>query len=255
MNRFRLDGRRALVTGGSRGIGRAIAALYAEAGAEIVLAARTPETLEAAAAALRADGARVGTQVMDLAAPDTLAPAFAEAAGRHGPFDILVNGAAVSVRAPALALTLADFERVCRADLTGAFALSQAFAAALVARGAPGRIVNVASVASAFALRTPGTAYVSAKSGLIGLTRQMALELAPHGILVNALAPGYVETDMTAGFRDDAAFERWRAARVPLARWGRPEEIAGPALLLAAEAGSFITGSVLTVDGGLCACL
>jgi gluconate 5-dehydrogenase len=192
---------------------------------------------------------------MDVSDPATLADAYSAIVSRHGPIDILVNGAAISVRAAALDLSVADFDRVIRSDLSSVFALSQAFAKALIARGSPGRIINIASVASLFAVRTPGSAYVSAKGGVAMLTKQLAVEWASHGILVNAIAPGYIETEMTLAFRADAAFEKWREARVPQSRWGRAGEIAGPALLLAAEAGSFITGAMLTVDGGMTACL
>jgi gluconate 5-dehydrogenase len=255
MQIFRLDGKSALVTGGSRGIGLAIATLYAQAGAKVILAARGRAALESAAGKLRAEGFAASFEVIDVSDPTTLADDFNAIVSRHGPIDILVNGAASSVRASALDLSLADFDRVSRSDLSSVFALSQAFAKGLIARGSPGRIINIASVASFFAVRTPGSAYVAAKGGVAMLTKQLAIEWAAHGILVNALAPGYVETDMTSAFRADPAFETWREARVPLARWGRADEIAGPALLLAAEAGSFITGAILTVDGGMTACL
>ena len=255
MQTFRLDGKSALVTGGSRGIGLAIATLYAQAGAKVILAARGRPALESAAAGLRAGGFAASYEVIDVSDPAALAEGYSAIVSRQGPIDILVNGAAISVRASALELSVADFDRVSRSDLSSVFALSQAFAKALVVRGTPGRIINIASVASFFALRTPSSAYVTAKGGVAMLTRQLAIEWASHGILVNALAPGYVETEMTSAFRANPAFEKWREARVPLARWGRADEIAGPALLLAAEAGSFITGAILTVDGGMTACL
>jgi gluconate 5-dehydrogenase len=255
MQTFRLDGKSALVTGGSRGIGLAIATLYAQAGAKVILAARGRPALESATAGLRAGGFDASYEVLDVSDPSALAEGYSAIVARQGPIDILVNGAAISVRASALELSVIDFDRVSRSDLSSVFALSQAFAKALIARGSPGRIINITSVASFFALRTPGSAYVAAKGGVAMLTKQLALEWASHSILVNALAPGYVETEMTSAFRADPAFERWREARVPLSRWGRADEIAGPALLLATEAGSFITGATITVDGGMTACL
>lgn len=251
MNLFSLQGRRALVTGGSRGMGLAIAQAFAEAGADLVLAARNAPGLDAAAARLRATGRTVGVEPLDLARVDDIQPSYARILERHGPVDILVNAAAAVGRGKVTEMPVPDFEAVLRLDLAAVFALSQAFARACIERASPGRIINIASVASFFAVRTPSVAYASAKGGLVLLTKQMAFELAPHGILVNAIAPGYVATDMSRPFRDNREYETWRAARVPMQRWGEPAEVAGPAVLLASPAGSFMTGSVLTVDGGL----
>jgi gluconate 5-dehydrogenase len=253
MDRFRLDGQRALVTGGSRGIGLAIAKGYAEAGADVVIVARKVDELEAAAETLRSTGRAIGIEPFDLAGSEAIPDWYPQVLERHGPIDILVNGAAISRRGPSSELAIGDFDTVQRVNLTGVFALSQAFVRARLAIGRPGRIVNIASIASMVAVRTPSVAYVAAKGGMVMLTKQMAAELAPQGILVNAIAPGYMRTEMTAGFRTDAAFEAWREERVPLRRWGEPDEIVGAAILLASPAGSFITGSVLTVDGGLTA--
>jgi len=248
---FRLDGSRALVTGGSRGMGFAIARAYAEAGADVILAARSEADLHAAAERLAPTGRRIGVEVIDLARVDAVAPRFEDMLERHGPIDILVNCAAVASRGRAIDMPVQEFEATLRLDLSSPFALSQAFAKARVERGEGGRIVNVASVASLLAVRTPSTAYASAKAGMLLMTKQMAYEFARHGILVNAIAPGYVATDMSKAFRANAQGEAWRQARVPLERWGEPEDVAGAALLFASPAGSFITGSVLTVDGGL----
>lgn len=251
MKSFRLDGRRALVTGGSRGMGLAIARAYAEAGADVVIAARKADELEAAAHGLREFGRTVGTEVIDLSEVERIESRYAGMVDRHGAFDILVNSAAVSGRGLAVEMPLAAFEAVLRLDLSAAFAISQAFARGCIERAAPGRIVNIASIASFTAVPTPSTAYASAKAGVLLLTKQMAYELARHDILVNAIAPGYIETEMSRPFRDNAQYERWRENRVPMRRWGRPDEVAGAALLLASPAGSFITGTSITVDGGL----
>ncbi len=248
---FRLDGRRALVTGSSKGMGLAIARAYAEAGADVVLAARGADDLAKAAASLADTGRQIGTESIDLSVTGEIASRYQAMLDRHGPIDILVNAAAIASRGTVLEMAVADFEAVQRLDVAAIFALSQAFAKACIARGAGGRIVNIASVASLSAVRTPSVAYASAKGGLLILTKQMAFELAPHGILVNAIGPGYVATDMSRGFRANEAYESWREARVPLRRWGEPVDMAGAALLFASPAGSFITGSLLTVDGGL----
>ena len=253
MERFRLDGRRALVTGGSRGIGLAIAKGYAEAGAEVVIVARRADELEAAAEDLRLSDRTIGIEVFDLAEFKAIPDWYQQVLERHGPVDILVNDAAISLRGPSYELPIEDFDAVQQMNLTGVFALSQSFARARLTAGGSGRIVNIASIASMVAVRTPGVAYVASKGGIVMLTRQMAAELAPQGILVNAIAPGYMRTEMTTAFRADSAFEAWREQRVPLRRWGEPDEIVGAAILLASPAGSFITGSVLTVDGGLTA--
>lgn len=251
MNRFGLQGRRALVTGGSRGMGFAIAQAFAEAGADIVLAARDASALDAAARQLQPTGRQVGVEVFDLAQVENIAPRFAAMLERHGPIDILVNAAATVGRGKVTEMPVADFEAVLRLDLAAIFALSQVFARACMQRSAAGRIINIASVASFSAVRTPSVAYASAKGGLLLLTKQMAFELAPHGILVNAIAPGYIATELSKPFRETPEYETWREARVPMRRWGEPDEVAGPAVLLASAAGSFMTGSVLTVDGGL----
>lgn len=252
---FQLQGRRALVTGGSRGIGLAIARAYAAAGAQVVLLSRHEAGLREAAAQIEAPAGAVAIEAMDLAEVEHIEARYAALLERHGPIDILVNGAATSGRGRVLDMPVADFHQVLALDLSSVFALSQAFARACIARGVPGRIVNIASLASFTAVRTPSVAYASAKGELLLLTRQMAFELAPHNILVNAIPPGYVETEMTSAFRGNAANEAWRQARVPMQRWGAPHEIAGPALLLASAAGSFMTGSVITIDGGLTAVL
>lgn len=250
-DRFSLAGRRALVTGGSRGMGFAIARAYVEAGAEVVIAARDKGQLARAADELAGLGRPVATEAIDLADIEQIDARYAKMLEAYGPIDILVNGAALAGRGLALDMPVADFEKIVRLDLSSVFALSQVFARACVARGGGGRIVNIASVASFSAVRTPSAAYASAKGGLLILTKQMAFEFARHGILVNAIAPGYVATDMSKGFRANSEYEAWREARVPMQRWGEPDDVAGAALLFASPAGAFITGASLAVDGGL----
>lgn len=252
---FRLDGQRALVTGGSRGMGFAIAQAYADAGADVVIAARGEADLRTAADRLASTGRRIGVEAIDLAEIDAIESRYTAMLERHGPIDILVNCAAMFGSGRALDMPVAEFEATLRVDLSSPFALSQAFARTRVAQGAGGRIVNIASVASLLAVRTPSTAYASAKGGMVLMTKQMAFEFARHGILVNAIAPGYIATEMSKAYRAnteaEAKAEAWRQARVPLKRWGEPADVAGAALLFASAAGSFITGAVLTVDGGL----
>ncbi len=253
MNLFRLDGKRAIITGGSAGIGRGIAKGFAEAGADVLLVARTQTELDEAADDVRAAGHAVTTSTFDLLETGAIAGWYEKLVHDGGPFDILVNDAGMVEHGPAEQMPLADFERVLRLNLVACFALAQAFARERIAANAPGKIINVASVAGLEVSRYPAAPYPASKGALIQLTKDLANEWAPRGIHVNALAPGWVRTPMTKPAVDDPAFNDWLRQRVPLGRWGEPEDMIGPALLLASAAGDFLTGSVLVADGGLTA--
>lgn len=240
-----LHGRTALVTGASSGLGRHFADVLAAQGAGVVLAARRPEALEAARAEIEAAGGAARAVALDVADPASVEAAFAQIG--EAP-DIVVNNAGVTTDTPALAMDAATWDRVLDTNLTGAFLVAQAGARALRDAGKGGSIVNVASITG---LRPAGNlaAYAASKAGLIHLTKTLALEWARHGIRVNALCPGYIETDLN---RDFFASEAGKALirRIPQRRLGKPAELDGALLLLATDAGSYITGTALVADGG-----
>jgi gluconate 5-dehydrogenase len=246
---FDLTGRVALVTGSSRGLGWAMARALAGAGARVVLNGRDPAAVEARRAELAAAGIDADAMPFDAAAAD--APdAVARVLDRHGRLDVLVSNAATTVRKPALEQTDEDWDRVIGADLTAQFRLARAAGRAMVAAGW-GRILFTSSI-NGMIVRPGMVGYATAKTGLFGLVRVMAVELAAAGVTVNALAPGYFLTDGNASTRAaDPAFHDRIAGRIPMGRWGRPEELAAAALWLVSPAASFTTGTVVTVDGGM----
>jgi len=246
---FDVRGRRVLVTGASSGLGRHFALTLARAGADVVLAARRLEACEAAAAEARASGVRAAAVALDVTDAASV-KAAAEAAERAlGGLDVLVNNAGIAVTRPLLELTESDWDRVLDTNLKGAWLTAVETAKRMAAAGTGGSVINVASVL-AFRVTKQLSSYIAAKAGLVHLTRAMALELAPHGIRVNALAPGYVETDMNrAFFATEAGAKLVR--RVPQGRLGQPDDLDGALLLLASDASRYMTGAALVIDGGL----
>ncbi len=250
---FRLDGRLALVTGSSTGIGLALARGLAQAGAPVVLNGRDRARLAAAAAALRAEGHTVRESAFDATDPAAVEAAVASIEAQQGPIEILVNNAGITRRAPFTELRVEDWNAVMGTNVSGPFLVGQAVARRMVARRR-GRIINICSVMSE--LGRPGTAaYTASKGALKMLTKAMAIELAAHGITVNGIGPGYFATELTAPLVADEQFSAWVAKRAPIGRWGRVEELAPVAVFLASDAAAFVNGHVLYVDGGMTAAL
>jgi gluconate 5-dehydrogenase len=253
MTSFDLTGRLALVTGSRRGIGRAIAEAFLAAGARVVLNSPNGEQLETAAAELRDRGRAedVLTCAFDVAGGEAAEAALTEFVNEHGCPDVLVNNAGIQVRGPLTSLPLSDWRHVVETDLTSAFIVGRTVARGMIARGS-GKIINICSVQNHL-VRPTTAAYAAAKSGLGGLTRSMCAEWAGHGIQVNGLAPGYLDTELNATLVEDAEFTAWITRRTPAGRWGRPEDVTGPAVWLASPASDFVNGQVIFVDGGLTA--
>lgn len=247
----RLDGRVAVVTGASKGLGKAIALALAGAGARLALVARDRRQLDEAAAALRASGAEAepfAADVSDEAQVAALAPVVA---ARFGSVHILVNSAGVNVRKNLTDFTLEEWRRVVDTNLTGVFLMCRAFLPPMKGQGY-GRILNLSSTMSHVAL--PGrTAYCASKAGLLGLTRALALEVASEGITVNGISPGPFTTEMNTPLLADPEVNRFFTSRIPLGRWGKPEEVGKLALYLCSEEAGFITGADVLIDGGWCA--
>jgi NAD(P)-dependent dehydrogenase (short-subunit alcohol dehydrogenase family) len=249
---FSMQGRTALVTGAAGGIGRWLAAGLGAAGAAVVVSDIEGAALGDVAAALRAAGIEATAVVADLAdetAPDALVDAAVEA---FGGLHVVVNNAAVNRRGPILDMDGATWDRITRLDLRAPYFLSQRAARRMIEQGDGGSIVSISSVNAQYGLEQVSV-YGPAKAALSQLMRVMALEWAPHGIRANAIAPGFMDTPLAAPVWADPDVHRWILNRVPAERPGRPDELIGACLLLASEAGSFITGQTLVVDGGVLA--
>ncbi len=246
-----LRGKRAIVTGAAAGIGRAIAERLTGSGAVVTLLDLKGPEVEGAAAALRAKGAQARGLALDLGAVETVGPAIQAAARAMGGLEILINNAGIAAQKPFLEHEPADFERIFRINVFGLFAASRAAAAWMVEHRTAGRIVNIASVAG---LRgsTGRSAYGSSKAAVINLTQVAAQELAPHGITVNAIAPGPIETDMVRAVHSERTRAGW-LREIPMGRYGEPADIAEAAAYLVSDGAAYVTGQVLAVDGGFAA--
>ncbi|TDW23888.1 SDR family oxidoreductase [Kribbella kalugense] len=243
---FSLEGRTALVTGARRGIGAAIAAGYAAAGAELILMARDA-ALEDTLEAIKQNGGEATVITADFADPAAVEKAAIELA-RTRQIDILVNNAGTIRRAPAAETTTADWQHVIDVNLNSTWAVTRPIGAAMAERRT-GKIVTIASLLS-FQGGVTVPAYTASKHAVAGLTRALANEWGPAGVQVNAIAPGYISTDNTAELRADPAREAAIRQRIPAGRWGRPEDVVGAAVFLASSAADYINGHVLAVDGG-----
>jgi gluconate 5-dehydrogenase len=246
---FDLTGKVALVTGAYRGLGFAIASGLARAGATVVLNARKPAELEKAVQKLEADRLKAGISVFDVTDRTAVRAGVASIVAQHGGVDILVNNAGIQRRGPMVDFGGADWDAVIATNLTAPFIVSQAVLPSMIAKKR-GKIVHVASLMSDLA-RPNIVPYTAAKGGVRQLTRGMAVELAPHNIQVNAIAPGYFATEMNTALLADEQFTAWVNKRTPAGRWGNPPEIAGLAVFLASPASDYVTGQVMFIDGGM----
>jgi gluconate 5-dehydrogenase len=247
---FGLRGRVALLTGSTRGLGWAMARALAGAGAHVVLNGRDAAALDARVAQIRAAGGSAEGACFDATAGGEGAAHLRDVAARHGRLDILVSNAAASLRKPVVAMTDEEWLRDIEANLTGGFRLAREAARIMTGAGF-GRIVFTSSI-NGMIVRPGMAGYAAAKTGLFGLVRALAVEVADTGVTVNAIAPGYFLTDGNARTRQaDPAFHDRIAARIPAGRWGDPRELAAAVLSLVSPAASFTTGTVLTVDGGM----
>jgi 3-oxoacyl-[acyl-carrier protein] reductase len=239
--------RTAFITGASRGIGLACAKALAVAGHKVVLAARNLDKLEEAAGEIRASGGEALVVTIDLSSPESIQEAVKKAIAEAGPIHILVNNAGVTKDGLSMRMKLEDFTSVIQTNLTGAFLCAQGVMPGMM-KERWGRIINIASVVGE--MGNAGQAnYVSSKAGLIGLTKSLAQELASRNITVNAVTPGFIETDMTAVLSDEVKEKMLNV--IPLKRFGKPEDIAAAVAFLAGETSSYITGNVLRVNGGM----
>jgi 3-oxoacyl-[acyl-carrier protein] reductase len=242
-----MQNRTAFVTGASRGIGRACALALADAGARVAVGARSAAKLEEAATEIRAKGREAYAVEIDMSSSESIRNAFAKCIKEFGPVDILVNNAAITKDGLALRMKQDDWDAVIQTNLSGSFfAIQQVLHGMMKERW--GRVINIASVVGE--MGNPGQAnYVASKAGLIGLTKALAREMASRNITVNAIAPGFIETDMTAVLSQEVRDHM--LALVPLKRMGKPEDVAAAVCFLASETASYITGHVLDVNGGL----
>jgi len=246
---FDLTDRVALVTGAYRGLGFAIAEGLARAGASVVLHGRKLDSLRDAAQQLSDRGHRASYALFDLTDRDAVKNGVAAAVAEHGAFDVLVNNAGIQRRGPFADFPAKDWDDIIAANLTAPFLVSQAVLPGMIANKR-GKIIHVSSLMSELA-RPSVVPYTAAKGGVRQLTRGMAVELAPHGIQVNAIAPGYFATEMNRALLDNAEFNAWVCQRTPAGRWGQPAELAGLAVFLASSASDYMTGQTLVIDGGM----
>ncbi|HXE51768.1 MAG TPA: SDR family NAD(P)-dependent oxidoreductase [Tepidisphaeraceae bacterium] len=249
LDQFRLDGRRALVTGAARGLGKVIATALAQAGADVVVTSRTLGDCQVVADEIaRETGRKTHAIAADVSRIGEVAGLFASAQAAIGPLDILVNNAGINIRGPASELSERDWDAVIDVNLKSPFLCAREVIDGMCQREW-GRIINLGSIMSVIALpqRAP---YASAKAGILGLTRVLALECAGKGVTVNAICPGPFATEMNRPLLDDPEKYNAFVSKVPMGRWGELHEIAGAAVFLASEASSYMTGAMLFIDGG-----
>jgi len=246
---FDLSGRVALVTGAYRGLGFAIARGLGRAGARVLLNGRKREAIRDATARLASEGVDACEAMFDVTDRDAIHAGIAMLSAEHRAIDILVNNAGIQRRHPFAEFPKSDWDELIATNLTGPFLVSQAVVPGMM-RQKRGKIVHIASLLSDLA-RPTIVGYTASKGGVRQLMKAMAVELAPHGIQVNAIAPGYFATEMNRALLDNAEFDTWVRKRTPAGRWGQPDEIAGLAVFLASDAANYVTGQMIAIDGGM----
>jgi 2-deoxy-D-gluconate 3-dehydrogenase len=245
-SQFSLTGKTALVTGASKGIGASIAIAMAQAGADVVLVGRSQDSLSATRTAIENLGRTTETLIADVESRDQIAAAFKSIEQLN--VEIVVNNAGSISRAPAIETSLEDWDRIIDTNLNSVFQISQLCAKSMLAKG-QGRIINIASLLS-FQGGINVPAYTASKHAVSGVTKALANEWGAKGVTVNAIAPGYISTDNTQALRNDADRNTSILARIPIGRWGTPEDLAAVAVFLASPAAAYINGEIITVDGG-----
>jgi 2-deoxy-D-gluconate 3-dehydrogenase len=245
-SQFSLTGKTALVTGASKGIGASIAIAMAQAGADVVLVGRSQDSLSATRTAIENLGRTTETLIADVESRDQIAAAFKSIEQLN--VEIVVNNAGSISRAPAIETSLEDWDRIIDTNLNSVFQISQLCAKSMLAKG-QGRIINIASLLS-FQGGINVPAYTASKHAVAGVTKALANEWGAKGVTVNAIAPGYISTDNTQALRNDADRNTSILARIPIGRWGTPEDLAAVAVFLASPAAAYINGEIITVDGG-----
>ncbi|MCD0475511.1 gluconate 5-dehydrogenase [Flavobacterium sp. EDS] len=252
MKLFDLTNKRALITGGTHGLGMAMAEGLAQAGAELVISSTTPSKLEDALAYYESKGYKASGYIFDVTDEKIAAEQIEAIEKNQGPIHILVNNAGIIKREPAVSMLIEDFRRVIDVDLVGAFIMSQLVGRKMIERN-EGKIINICSMMSELG-RNSVSAYAAAKGGLKMLTKNLATEWAKHNIQVNGIGPGYFATSQTEPIRVDGnPFNEFIISRTPAGRWGDPEDLAGTAVFLASEASRFVNGQIIYVDGGILA--
>jgi gluconate 5-dehydrogenase len=250
---FDLSGRTALVTGSSRGLGRAIAEGLAKAGARLIVNGTDPARVETAVAEFRSAGHLAEGVAFDVTDETAVVRAFEGLDAKGIAIDVLVNNAGIQMRKPLIEFTSAEWRKVIETNLTSAFIIGREAAKRMIPRRR-GKIINIGSLGSELARPTVGP-YTAAKGGIKTLTRSMAVEWAASGIQANAIGPGYMLTDMNQALVNNADFNNWLMSRIPAKRWGRPDELIGAAIFLASSASDYVNGQIIYVDGGMLAAM
>lgn len=257
INNFSLEGKIALVTGGTYGIGMGMATALGKAGAKVIFNARKADAVKAAESEYRANGVDAYGYVCDVTKEDQVVAMVKDVEAKHGTIDILVNNAGIIKRIPVIEMSVEDFKEVIDIDLVGPFIVSKAVAPGMIAKKA-GKIINICSMMSELGRETV-SAYAAAKGGLKMLTKNLACEFGEHNIQVNGIGPGYIATPQTAPLRQKQAdgsphpFDSFIISKTPAARWGNPEDLSGPVVFLASGASDFVNGHILYIDGGILA--